>query len=387
MGVHRMPMNRIVASVFVAGVIGLASSAASADIGRPSVGLAGGDGEVSDFSVSDAPGCQQCEGGVTFLELQWRDDEAAQIRVEQKDGQVVYDESVAPGAKFVFTGRADRGTFGESIKIYVDGDGDTLIHTHCSQPIGPGTEFGRFLVISGTSADGGPLCSPDAGDPGPGPGGDDGDDCGQCDGEASSLILRYHGGSAAAVRVIQKKDAVTVFDAVVEPGGIFTFEGDVKAGTLGAEIRIYVKDRPNAAIDTSCSQPIGPGLLAGDFEIVGGTSSNGGRLCSLSVPSCVPYTDADTDGVDACEDACEQDPGKTEPGVCGCGVADTDSDGDGAADCVDWCPADVGKTKPGLCAAPAIRRRPSRAFVVAASGTTIATATVWSTASTRAPTT
>ncbi len=44
--------------------------------------------------------------------------------------------------------------------------------------------------------------------------------------------------------------------------------------------------------------------------------------------------DADGDGVpDGC-DHCPQDPGKLEPGFCGCGVADTDSDLDGTVDCL-----------------------------------------------------
>ena len=34
-------------------------------------------------------------------------------------------------------------------------------------------------------------------------------------------------------------------------------------------------------------------------------------------------------------DECPDDPGKTEPGVCGCGVPDTDRDQDGTPDCVD----------------------------------------------------
>ncbi len=46
-------------------------------------------------------------------------------------------------------------------------------------------------------------------------------------------------------------------------------------------------------------------------------------------------TDADGDGaIDAC-DSCPNDPTKTDPGQCGCGVADTDSDSDGTADCID----------------------------------------------------
>jgi hypothetical protein len=38
------------------------------------------------------------------------------------------------------------------------------------------------------------------------------------------------------------------------------------------------------------------------------------------------------------EDLCPDDPNKTEPGICGCGIPDTDSDLDGIADCVDNCP-------------------------------------------------
>lgn len=39
-------------------------------------------------------------------------------------------------------------------------------------------------------------------------------------------------------------------------------------------------------------------------------------------------------------DNCPNDPNKTEPGICGCGVADTDTDNDGIADCIDTCPND-----------------------------------------------
>ncbi|MFC1864997.1 thrombospondin type 3 repeat-containing protein [Chloroflexota bacterium] len=39
-------------------------------------------------------------------------------------------------------------------------------------------------------------------------------------------------------------------------------------------------------------------------------------------------------------DECPDDPDKTSPGICGCGVPDTDSDGDGTADCNDGCPSD-----------------------------------------------
>ena len=74
-----------------------------------------------------------------------------------------------------------------------------------------------------------------------------------------------------------------------------------------------------------------------------------------SVPNCTdrcpgaPDVDADGDGKLNCEDGCPNDRNKLAPGVCGCGVADTDSDGDGTMNCNDSCPNDAGKTAPGVC--------------------------------------
>ncbi|MCH9666132.1 MAG: putative metal-binding motif-containing protein, partial [Gammaproteobacteria bacterium] len=45
-----------------------------------------------------------------------------------------------------------------------------------------------------------------------------------------------------------------------------------------------------------------------------------------------------TNYVNNSSDNCPSDVTKTEPGDCGCGVADTDSDGDGTPDCNDTCP-------------------------------------------------
>jgi hypothetical protein len=63
----------------------------------------------------------------------------------------------------------------------------------------------------------------------------------------------------------------------------------------------------------------------------------------------VPDTDSDGDGTPDCNDNCPGDPNKTEPGVCGCGIPDTDSDGDGTPDCNDNCPSDPNKTEPSVC--------------------------------------
>jgi len=52
--------------------------------------------------------------------------------------------------------------------------------------------------------------------------------------------------------------------------------------------------------------------------------------------------DEDGDGFRKCVDLCDNDPDKTEPGLCGCGVPDdaTDSDEDSILDCNDNCPDD-----------------------------------------------
>jgi len=56
-------------------------------------------------------------------------------------------------------------------------------------------------------------------------------------------------------------------------------------------------------------------------------------------------SDSEDDNIDLCPD----DPEKTSPGVCGCGVADADSDNDGLMDFEDLCPDDPEKTQPGYC--------------------------------------
>lgn len=61
--------------------------------------------------------------------------------------------------------------------------------------------------------------------------------------------------------------------------------------------------------------------------------------------------DSDADGTPDRFDLCPADPHKTNPGACGCGVADADANSDGVPDCllVDLCPADPNKTQPGAC--------------------------------------
>ena len=63
----------------------------------------------------------------------------------------------------------------------------------------------------------------------------------------------------------------------------------------------------------------------------------------------IPDVDSDGDGTPNCVDGCPNDPLKIAPGQCGCGLIDVDSDGDGTANCIDGCPNDPNKIAPGQC--------------------------------------
>lgn len=66
-----------------------------------------------------------------------------------------------------------------------------------------------------------------------------------------------------------------------------------------------------------------------------------------AIPCLDDALDQDADGTPDCDDGCVNDPAKTAPGACGCGIPD-DANGDGAPDCV---PAGALPTPCGTCGA------------------------------------
>jgi len=98
-----------------------------------------------------------------------------------------------------------------------------------------------------------------------------------------------------------------------------------------------------ANADQSDADGDGTGDLCDGCPADPGKTSPG--ICGCGVSD----ADSDGDGTEDCNDGCPFDVNKTAPGVCGCGVPDIDTDGDGTEDCIDGCPADPGKTAPGVC--------------------------------------
>lgn len=151
-------------------------------------------------------------------------------------------------------------------------------------------------------------------------------ECEECDGKVDYLLLQYNGPDAHII-VKQKsgRDKFEIFDSETEltAGDLFELYGQDRKDTLGPEIYIYqitdgCKKDLVATIHTSCSQPIGPGLVVGDFTVIEGTSRNGGLLC--------PITDEPPS--DDCEKECDQDCDRDCDHDC-----DKDQDCDNDRDC------------------------------------------------------
>lgn len=105
--------------------------------------------------------CGECDGKFTDLTLRYNGADAADVVVEQKKDQVqVFAAEVGAGESFSFVGTY-KGSLGTEISIYVDGALNTKIHTSCSVAVEVGMAFGDFVVLAGTSKNGGPLCGGD----------------------------------------------------------------------------------------------------------------------------------------------------------------------------------------------------------------------------------
>ena len=155
---------------------------------------------------------------------------------------------------------------------------------------------------------------------------------------AGSIAPAAHGvvtlGGKPAARFLFTESG----EAFFQPAGatsnilVFTTDNSYPVGSVNASIR-----------DTSLSDSssvVGPTDLCPDDP-----NKTQPGACGCGIPD----TDSDGAGLPDCLDGCPLDPEKDVPGVCGCGTSDTDTDGDGTPNCLDECIEDPLKTSPGAC--------------------------------------
>jgi hypothetical protein len=227
-----------------------------------------------DIGVNNPPiQCAPCDGKVNRLVFQYNGTQSATVSVIQKDGNVtLFNNTLLPGAQFAVDGRDRKGTLSTEIYVAVNGNQVAKIHTSCSVPIGPGYAFGDFVIVDGTSRNGGPLCDLVPSDvPAP---------CNTCVGKVNYLALEYTGDQTVNLKLVQNQGEI-VFNGTVENGQVITINGVDRKGTLSSNVSVFINGVRKENIHTSCSIPIGVGSVFGALEVVDGSSRNGGPLCDI----------------------------------------------------------------------------------------------------------
>ena len=165
----------------------------------------------------------------------------------------------------------------------------------------------------------------------------------------SNTAVNHGGGIKVVLGAFRIIDTQIIGNGGHEGGGLYWF---ANAGTLplrvtGCTITGNTANKVGGGIKSRVGFPavnLTNATICGNSpDQVSGVYTDLGGNCISEV------CDTDADGTRDCDDLCPNDPNKTEPGDCGCGVPDTDTDGDGTADCLDLCPNDPNKTEPGAC--------------------------------------
>lgn len=129
------------------------------------------------------------------------------------------------------------------------------------------------------------------------------------------------------------------------------------AGTYDLTIRYAVSGTGRTINLTMNGLPIASNVslpTTGDWQtwddlIIEDIELNAGKQVLRVTMGATDYVNLNYMTWDAGVDLCPNDPNKTVPGECGCGVEDIDTDNDDVYDCNDLCPLDPLKTEPGTC--------------------------------------
>ncbi|MHC5002866.1 MAG: DUF7467 domain-containing protein, partial [Planctomycetota bacterium] len=279
---------------------------------------------------SQDPGKVICTGDAGMTE-------PVDIIITDKDGNETYGtfydvllgEDVTATAAF-----AGEDHFDSNSRAQIFTSGGMLLesvqfHTSCSQPLGPGDQFGSMLVVAMTSTNGGSVELP-----GDGPD----DECitsftptpAVCDGKLLVLELQYTGDDCGATSHAQDPGKVDCDDfgplpavahiVVTDKDGNKVYAdvsgvaiGDVVTATASnageddftSDSKVWIYDESgelaqSVKFHTSCSQPLAPGNQFGGVLVVGLVSTEGGastmsaevdyRYTVTTPPDSAPFT-------------------------------------------------------------------------------------------------
>lgn len=107
------------------------------------------------------------------------------------------------------------------------------------------------------------------------------DDCG-CEDGLQALTMKYNGSSSAAIKVVEKKNSVVIFENTVQPGGTFSFTGSKSNGKMDKTIYFYVNGTKKTSMQVDCKYNLYVGDDFDVFSIISGTSENNTPLCDES---------------------------------------------------------------------------------------------------------
>ncbi|MBU2939762.1 hypothetical protein KO494_09450, partial [Lacinutrix sp. C3R15] len=195
--------------------------------------------------------CDECDGGLVELTMQYNGMSNATIVVLNNDDEVLYQGVHSATDQFTFVGNGDENRMTNTIYFFINEVEVNDLHVSCSQPVGPGLEIGDFEIISGASRNGGALC-PYV------------EEC-ECKGGLTEITIAYSGGPGAIL---------TSSSGIITDNGDGTYTITDNGEKLDSNLDIS-NGTTTAEIHTSCSQNILGVTFSGGMQVVHYTDTEG----------------------------------------------------------------------------------------------------------------
>ena len=221
----------------------------------------------------EEPACTLCDGKVTSLSMEYTGSEPATVAIYNSYWDLKFGPAmVSPGEEISIGGG---GYLGHKLYVYVNDVKESRIELDCDDPVGPGAQWGSFLITHATSSKGGAICpvSPEG--------------CKACKGGVSVLNVEYIGDDSAHVKV-KDEHWNTLFSGEVSPEDVIELGSEGVA--LGRWLKFYVNGR-YTKVYTNCHDDLGSGVVIGSkFLVKYSESVDNGPICGCGDPP--PVDDA-----------------------------------------------------------------------------------------------